>query len=105
MEILRVRYRKFSVNAGVDAVGCEMEVRAGKQDWFVFMTACAGEQFVVARRSPFDDMFNGVAEKPSDVGVLREFENRKKACADRRYGKAIRKLCAVFDMIMDLDLE
>ena len=105
MEILSVRYRTFLVNAGVDASLCEMEVREELQDLFVCVTSCAGEQFLAARRSPFDSMFEGAAGETSDIGVLCEFEGREKACADRRYGKAFRKLCAVFDQIVELDMD
>lgn len=105
MEILSVRYRTFLVGPGVDATACEMEVREGRRDWFVYVTVCVGEQFLAARRSPFDDMFVGADGKTSDIGVLREFEDREKAFADRRYGKAFRKLCAVLDQIMELNMD
>ena len=105
MEILSVRYRTFLVNAGVDAAVCEMKVREGLRDWFVYVTSCVGEQFLAARSSPFDNMFEGASGGKSDIGVLREFEDREKARADRRYGKAFRKLCAVFDQIVELNMD
>ena len=64
-----------------------------------------GEQFLAARSSPFDNMFEGASGGKSDIGVLREFEDREKARADRRYGKAFRKLCAVFDQIVELNMD
>ena len=105
MEILSVRYRTFLVNAGVDAAVCEMKVREGLRDWFVYVTSCVGEQFLAARSSPFDNMFEGASGGKSDIGVLREFEDREKARADRRYGKTFRKLCAVFDQIVELNMD
>ena len=101
MEILSVRYRTFMVNPGVDGTMCEMEVWGGRRSWFVSVLVCAGEHFIAARNSPYDDMFNTPCGEQSDIGVLRRFEDREKACANPRYGKAFQKLCAVLDKIME----
>ena len=105
MEILSVRYRTFMVGPGVDATMCEMEIYDGRRSWFVSVTVCVGEHFLATRCSPYDDMFAEKDDEQSDLGVLRDCEGREKACADRRYGKAFRKLCAVLDQIKELNAD
>ena len=93
------------VGPGVDATMCEMEVWNGRRSWFASVMVCAGEHFLAARRSPYDDMFEPKRGKTSDLGVLRRFEEREKACANPRYGKVFRKLCAVLDQIKELNAD